>query len=147
MIIAKHGALNKKEKVTVKHLLREVIDVYSDFYITSDNLRYSLRENTHLLFEALKKGDLIAFSEQDGVACIFGWSDKNDRKYLRILARNDKAVYNLIKVLDWHIDCPLYIKIKKNNPIRKILETNNFIYKGNRGSEILLCKSPIINKG
>lgn len=140
MIIMK-GKLNKKEQQEVELLLGELTDIFGDFYITRSNLRLFIKENTHLLYELLQKGDKIAYSEEEGIALIIGWSDKSPRKYLKVLARNDKTADKLIKIVNWRIKEELYVKVKKNNPLLKILQKNNFRFLGDRGKEILLVRT------
>ena len=138
MIRFKTG-LSKKEKKEVSFLLFELTDIYSDFYITKNNLRLFIKENQDILFECLRRGDKIAFSE-GGLGVIVGFSDKASRKYLKILTKTDKDVDSLIKIISWNLDCDLYVKIKKNNPLREVLERNYFRFIGGRGKEILLVK-------
>ena len=132
--------ISKKEKVILEGVLQEFIDEFRDFYITKQNLRLFIKDNSHLLFEALKGGDKLVFSAEEGIAFVTGWSDKMERKYLKILAKDLDSTNKLLKVLLWNIKTDLYIKIKKNNPIITILQKNNFVFRGNRGKEILLVR-------
>jgi len=139
--------LSKKDKIDLNILLQEIPDYYRDFYITKENLRLFIKENEELLYDSLKKGDKILFQENEGVIFIHGWSDKSDRKYIKILAKNDELGDKLLKYIIWEIDCDLYAKVKKNNPIREILQKNSFIFAGDRGKEVLLCKKYSKQKG
>ena len=132
--------VSKKEKKLIESILGEFTDLYGDFYITKDNLRLFIKENIHLLYECLKKGDKITFSEEEGIIFITGWSDKAPRKYLKILAKNEHCADRLLKATLWRIDEDLFIKLKKNNPLIRVLENNNFRFLGNRGKEILFCR-------
>lgn len=138
MIIFKTG-LSKKERMELTSLISEFTDVYSDFYITKNNLRLFIKENITVLFECLQKGDKVAYSE-DGVAIVTGFSDKMNRKYLKILAKTNDDVEKLIKIMIWNLDCDLFIKIKKNNPQKGILLKLGFKFLGGRGKEILLMR-------
>ena len=138
--------LNKRELRDLSILLDELVDVYTDFYITRNNLRLYIKENKDLLFKCLKKGDKIAFDEKKGIIFATGWSDKASRKYLKILARDDESADKLLKIFLWHINCDIYIKVKKNNPIKKVLQRNNFRFAGDRGREILLLRKYIPSK-
>jgi len=138
MIVFKTGVSNKEKKEIIS-ILAENVDLFSDFYITKNNLRLSIKENLPVLFDCLKKGDKIAFDE-NGVGIIVGYSDNAPRKYLKILAKKDKDVEALVKIISWNIKEDLWVKIKKNNPMRKILEKNNFRFKAGRGAEVLLIK-------
>ena len=139
--------ISKKDKKALDSILQEYVDVFSDFYMTKQNLRLFIKDNRHLLFDALKGGDKIAFSEDDGLAFVTGWSDNMERKYLKILAKDNESANKLLKVLLWNIDTDLYIKIKKNNPILSTLQKNNFVFRGNRGKEILLVRKYLAGQG
>lgn len=141
MIIFKDGQLTKKEKVVINSIYTEISDIYGDFYITQNNLRLYLKENIHILYKALEKGDKVIFGEE-GIIFITGWSDKSDRKYVKILAKDSDNADKLIKVLNWNLQQELYIKIKKNNPIKVALQRNGFRFKGDRGAEVLLRREP-----
>jgi len=139
--------ISKKDKKALDSILQEYVDVFSDFYMTKQNLRLFIKDNRHLLFDSLKGGDKIAFSEDDGLAFVTGWSDNMERKYLKILAKDNESANKLLKVLLWNIDTDLYIKIKKNNPILSTLQKNNFVFRGNRGKEILLVRKYLAGQG
>jgi len=139
--------LSKKDKVDLNILLQEIPDYYRDFYITKENLRLFIKENKELLYDNLKKGDKILFQENEGIIFIYGWSDKSDRKYIKILAKNDELGDKLLKYIIWEINNDLYAKVKKNNPIREVLQKNGFMWKGDRGKEVLLCKKYSNQKG
>ena len=132
--------ISKKQCKTIETILNEFTDEYRDFYVTQSNLRLFIKENEHLLFEALKKGDKITFSEEEGIAFVTGWSDNSPRKYLKLLVKNNDSANRLIKVLLWNIKTDLYIKIKKTNPLLEVLKQNRFMFQGDRGREILLVK-------
>ena len=138
MIIFKKGKLSKKEEAIISGILGEIPSIYSDFYITRDNLRLAIKENLNLLFENLEKGDFIIYSEEEGIVVLTGFSDKSDRKYLKILSNSIEDACKLLKVVNWYIKPELFVKIKKNNPIRKALEMSGFRFFGDRGDEILL---------
>lgn len=148
MIEYKSGQLSKKEELQVEKIISSIIDIYSDFYLTKENLRLYIKENIHLLFDCLKQGDKIVYNEEDGIIIVTGYSDKAPRKYLKILAKNDKSAERLLTVMLWNVEENLYIKLKRNNPLIKVLQSlddykeNKFKFriKGYRGNEILLIK-------
>jgi len=143
MIVTK-GQLGKKEQGIVSSILEEFTDDYSDFYITKNNLRLFLRENKDILFECLKDGDKITYSEEHGMIFLYGYSDKAHRHYIKILSKDSNSADKLIKVTLWNYGgIDLYAKIKTNNPLTEILKKNNFRYLGNRGKEILLMRKGI----
>lgn len=141
------SALSEKDRKIIKGIIYDIPDIYGDCYITQENLRLSLRENSHLLFNLLSKGDKIVFDEKgQGLAFIQGFAEKSDRKYLKLLIKNLNIADKLIKNIDWNISSNIYIKIKKNNPVKSVLLRNKFKFKGNRGSEILLYKEGKVYK-
>jgi len=139
MINYKTGILSKKEKSKILSILETYTDLYSDGYITKNNIRLFLKENPNILFECIRKGDKIAYDET-GIAIIIGFSDNASRKYLKILSKDEKVADNLMKRISWDIDCDLWWKGKLNNPIKKVLENNNFKFFNNRGKEVLLVR-------
>lgn len=139
MIIFKSGMMSKKEKSTVTFLLEELTDIYGDFYVTKNNIRLFIKENPDILFDGVKKGDKLVYDE-NGIGVIVGYSDNAPRKYLKVLAKDDKNVENIIKRISWDMECDLYVKIKKNNPLKKVFESNYFQFIGGRGREILLVR-------
>lgn len=143
MIITK-GQLGKKEKLIVSSILQEIPDIYSDFYITKNNLRLFLRENQDILFECLKAGDKISYSEECGIIFLYGFSDNSNRHYIKILSKDSRSADKLIKIMLWELGgIDLYCKIKTNNPLAEALKKNNFIFKGSRGKEFLLYRKGI----
>ena len=144
MLTYRTGKLNKKEEQIIRILLEEIPDLFRDFYITKSNVRYFLRENSDLLFEALKSGDKIIYGEE-GIAFITGWSDHSKRNYIKILSKDEKSTSNLLKIVNWHVKSELWAKVKKNNTLFNVLKRNNFIFAGSRGKEILLVKKERTN--
>lgn len=131
--------LPKKERKDIYYLLESLIDLHGDFYITKDNLRLPIKENSHILYKCLESGDKIAYGA-DGLAFITGWSDKAKRKYIKILSKDIDYADKLLKIVTWNIDCDLWAKVKKTNPLVEILKRNNFKFIGDRGKEILLLR-------
>ena len=152
MLQYKFGPLSKQDKKEINSLLDNISDLYSDFYITKENLRLYIKENTHLLYEGISKKDKIVYGEE-GILFIHGFSDQSRRKYVKILSDNAENASKLIRFLNLQLlDTELYIKIKKENPILKSFQINKFKFVGDRGKEILLCRKPIkddfkVNKG
>lgn len=143
MIKYKSGKLSQKDIAIIRDILTDVTDEHRDGYITRNNLRLFLKENTDLLFDGVEKGDKVIYDENKGLIFITGWSDKANRKYIKILAKNDESADHLLKIVGWHTTEILWAKVKKNNPIRRILQKNGFRFAGDRGKEILLMRENI----
>jgi len=140
VIIYKDGILNKKEKQYISMIISDTVDVWGDFYITKDRLRLFIRENLHILWESLSKGDKIVYGEE-GIILITGFCDNSERKYIKILSNNEENTNKLLKILNWNItDISLYAKVKKDSYVLKALQKNGFKFKGDRGKEILLFR-------
>lgn len=141
MIILKQG-YNKKDKRFIENVLYDVIDLFGDFYVTKDNVRIYLRDNIDILFKYLMKGDRIVYEENNekGIALVTGWSDKSPRKYVKVLTKDEHLAGDLLKAMNWNIRYDLYAKIKKNNPLLKVFQRNQYQFLGNRGQEVLLMR-------
>ena len=144
MLKCKEG-LNKKERKFIGYILDNTCDLYSDFYVTSNNIRIPIRDNPDVLFDYLNKGDVIAYEEnnENGLAFVTGWSDKAFRKYVKVLTKDEHLASNLLKIINFSANIDLYAKLKKNNPLIKVFQRNGFSFKGDRGSEILLMRQYI----
>ena len=147
MIIVREQ-LPKAEKSKIKWIIEEIWDSYRDFYITKKRDRLFIKENLHLLYETLEKGDKILYDEDKGIILITGFADKAfPRKYVKILAKDVECADKLLQVCLWNFgELNLYCKIKKNNPIKEVLERNGFRIKGCRGLEWLLLRDPELIK-
>ena len=136
--------LIKKEIVKITEMVQELHDYFGDFYLTKNNLRLFIKENISLLFEGLKTGNKICYDE-DGIVIVTGFSDKNPRKYIKLLVKNEKAANDLLNMLSWNLKCDLWAKLKVRNPLVEVLKNNNFVYFASRGKEVLLVRK-YINK-
>ena len=136
------STLSKEDKKQIFTILDELVDIYSDFYLTKNNLRYYIKENLDLLYKLLRNGDKIIFN-RTGMAIIIGYAEKSPRKYMKLLAKDDKVADKLVKNINWNITEELYCKIKKTNPLKNILLKNRWNFVGDRGKEILLKREAI----
>lgn len=141
MLVCKEG-LSKKEKRFVQNALENNVDLFSDFYVTKDNIRIPIRDNSDILFSYLNRGDVIAYEEnnENGLALVTGWSDRSPRKYVKLLTKDEHLASSLLKIINWNANIDLYAKLKKNNPLIKVFNRAGYSFKGDRGSEILLMR-------
>ena len=143
MLKYKFCSLAKKERTEINSLLDSISDLYSDFYTTKENLRLFIKQNSHLLYEGISKGDKIIYGEE-GILFVSGFSDNSRRKYVKILSDKEENASKLIRFLNLQLtDIELYVKIKKENPILKSFQKQGYKFVGDRGKEILLCRKPI----
>ena len=142
MLICKEG-VSKKEKRLIENILYDNVDLFGDFYSTKENIRISLRDNPEVLFDYLKKGSKIVYEldRENGLALIL--REKGFRPYVKILCKDEHLASNLLKIINWNVKCDIYVKIKKNNPLLKVFQRNQYAFCGNRGSEILLVRKYI----
>ncbi len=161
MIILKQE-LSKKDKFKISVFISEIKDIYSEFYITKNNLRLFIKDNIDSLWENLRKGDKIIFDENGkGLAVINGYAEKtikivdrvtlketiiNSRKMVKLLADNADIASKILEFINLNISEVLWVKIKKNNPILKTFYSNSWVFKGGRGNEILLMRDRIKEK-
>ena len=141
-MISIKSTLSVKDQQKVKSILIDLVDFYGDFYLTSNRIRLFIKENLSVLFKLLKKGDKILF-DYDGIAVIIGYAEKFERKYVKILGKNEQIIDRLVKNINWSIPDELFVKIKENNPLKKVLLRNRWKYVGSRGKECLLKREPI----
>ena len=142
MIKIKQG-YNKKEKRLIETVLCDTVDLYGDFYSTQQNIRISLRDNPDVLFNYLKKGSQIVYEidKENGIALIL--KEKGFRTYLKILTKDEKLASNFLKIVNWNIKEDVFVKLHKNNPLLKVFQRNQYVFQGNRGSEVLLMRKYI----
>ena len=97
-------------------------DPYSDFYVTKNNRRLFLN-NTKVAIEVfndcLKSGDKCFVKEENdhisAVLLVIGYKDKFDRKYVKMLTKNQDDCRDLFRFLQWQRLSNLFIKSRKNN--------------------------------
>lgn len=131
--------LSKKDQTKIEILISELSDYYRDFYFTRNNNRIFIKKDSKILFDSLKKGEKIVYNEE-GILVTAGFSDKVYRKYIKILAKDKNIANKLVKMFFWNINTEIYAKLKKDNPLIRVLLDNNFKFFGSRGKEILLKK-------
>ena len=131
--------LTKKKAKEIFSLLQSLEDIYSDFYLTKNNLRLYIKENFKVLLDNLQKGDFIVYCDE-GVAILVGFAEKQERKYIKFLVKNSKVADKLLKFIGWHFNIDLYCKLKWKNDLKKALLRNGFVFKAGRGHEVLLVR-------
>lgn len=131
----------KCDKEEIKKVLKEIPDIYSDFYITKNNLRLSIKENFNVVFNDVLNGDLMFYNER-AVVLINGLSEKDvDRKYLKFIYSDVDYFNSLLEFVKLNIAeiKPIFCKIKRDNDWSNLINIGFKPYK-NRGKEILLIK-------
>lgn len=154
-------SLKQKDFVNFIHFCSKR-DKFSDFYITQDTKRLFLNNEKiakKVFNDCLKNGDKSFIYEEDGlikgVLLVVGYADKQEKKYIKVFADDNRILDGLFKMLLWKVNSDLYLKVRKDNPINRFLEKgqyNNkmtykyfFIFGGERGlnnERLLLIYKP-----
>lgn len=146
--------INYKNAVDVYEFILRCKDVWEDFYLTKDKSRQMI--NKLSLIEKLLKYQEVFVVDDNGLKGIMIiLKEKGFRPYIKLLVEKIDYASDLLKFLDWNYgNKELFIKIKKLNPICKILNFKNrfglpiygFTFCGDRGQEVLYIKKPKINQ-
>jgi hypothetical protein len=140
------------EKFQSKHFLSLMLFLKThlddDFYITENNIR-----KFHFTTEELKKllnksfTDIFILEEQGDVSgLILIWKSiggDTKRYFVKLNAINKDIARHLLTILLWHQKQDLYIKIKKNSKFTELFKEKGFVFKGDRGKEILLFRAHV----
>jgi len=128
------STLTKQEKLQIAIQIKETPDIFSEFYITQQRLRLSIKSNLDVLFKKLKFGDKVIFGENDAIGVITGFADKQveitdintniskmvpTRKYLVLLAKTPQGANRLLTYLNFVIDTLFSGPIEVNDCIGK----------------------------
>jgi hypothetical protein len=135
--------LSEKDFLDVLLFSQAGYDRYKDFYITSERERNFLQDEKSVR-SLLKKQACYGITEKDLKGMLIIYKEKGFRPYIKILAQNIKIENDLLKFLFWnygHED--LYMKIKKENSLCRILPKRGFVFQVNRGQEILFFRKGV----
>lgn len=137
--------LKEKHIYECSELITTVNDRYNDFYFTKDKNRIFIKD-IKVIERIIKNQEVYGLFEKGLQGMMVVYREKGFRPYIKIFSRDYKTIISFAKFLNWnyyHLD--LYAKIKKDNPVNKILQRNGFVFQGDRGAEILLYrqKKPI----
>jgi len=83
----------------------------------------------------------------EGILLITGYSNKAERKFVKVLASSLKAYQQLFLFLFYNYNVQLFLQIKRNSPLFQVARQYKFEIFGDRGEELLLCKKPYVKKG
>jgi len=132
--------INYKKSIDVYETINRIKDAYQDFYVTINKARVFLN-NWHIIKKILNTQEVYALSTNDTKGLLILYKEKGFRPYVKILAEDSDSQRDLIKFLIWNFsDKDLFIKLKKANPLARIIQRYGFIFQGDRGQEILLFR-------
>lgn len=140
------------EKFQTKHFLSLLLFLKShideDFYITENNIRkfnFTSSELKKLLNRVFS--DIFILEENgDVLGLILVWKSIGGdvkRYFVKLNAVNKEIARHLLTILLWHQKYDLYVKIKKNSKFTELFKEKGFVFKGDRGKEILLFRAHI----
>ena len=139
--------INKKDESSFIQFC-QLKDTYEDFYITQENKRYFLTDTNvakKVFKTCYKRADICYISEGDkginGIVLVIGYAEKANRKYVKLLAENQKVADNLLKYLNWNHKKDIHAKLNNKNPLVQVFKNNGFKFLGGRGSQTLLVRS------
>lgn len=135
--------INSKDLINFKSYCKKPDD-FSDFYILKDNRKHSLSNNKtadKVFNDCVKRSDICYIKEDNniisGVLLVTGFVDKQDKKFIKILADNNEIASDLLKMLTWEHGTDLYIKINRENPLKYICCGFGFKFVEAKNKEIL----------
>lgn len=133
----------KYNKFIIEVLTTNIRDIYQDFYITKDKERlfFNNIKNAQLYSKMLQRGEACFKNDDKGLLITYGIHDKSPRKYIKILTQDMESARRLLTVFLYQYgNKEFFIKIKRNNPLNRLVQGLGFIFLGGRGTEILLVR-------
>lgn len=137
--------LSTNKKLEVFEFIKNTPDKFNDFYITINKNRILLN-NLNLLNKILKKQICYGLYNPSLKAMAIIYKEKGYRAYLKLLASDLTSIIDLLIFIGWNHNDELYVKIKRFNPIKEILQEKGFYIYKNRGREILLKRNKRMEK-
>jgi len=136
--------LKEKNCIDFYEFFTRVEDKYFDFYITKEKNRLFFKNNWDLIKKTLKFQECYGLFNNGLRGILIITKDKGYRPYVKLLAENRKYTIDLLKWFRWNFsEQTLYFKLKKDNPLSKMIFKTGFVKIGDRGSEILFEKKGI----
>lgn len=141
--------LKSKDRIRFIDYCKNYKDEFEDNYITVERGRKFFSEKTianKIFNNIMKRGDKCFIYEENenikGIMLIIGFSDKFPRKYVKCIADNYNYSFRLFDFLLMNYDnLNLFIKIKRFNPLCKLMKIFKFNKIGLRGRETLFVKA------
>jgi hypothetical protein len=136
--------LKSKNYLDLLVFSNEVKDLHQDFYITMNNERKYLNDIKviqHYFENKLKHGEICLSDRKTCFLITWGFSDKNQRKFIKILSIDTNSARKALTCLLYQFgDKEWWVKVKKNNPLLKVYQGMGFNFEGGRGEEVLLVR-------
>jgi hypothetical protein len=139
--------LRRNNLYDLMDFVSETKDNFEDFYISLGRERKQLNSYQNIKFyfdRCLKHGEFGLGNLKQGYLITWGFFDKSERKYVKVLAKNPKAIRNLLTIFLFNYgQFTWFIRCKINNPLNRLAQERGFSFYGGRGSEILLIRKGI----
>jgi len=133
--------LGTKNQVDLLEFFNRVPDRYEDVYITKNKERKFFKGNWILIEKVLEKQEVFGLYNGELKAVLLIIRDKGYRPYVKLLAENSKYTIDMLKFLKWnYFEKDLYFKLKKENPLSRMIAKTGFYKVGDRGRELLFYK-------
>ena len=98
--------------------------------------------------DIIKRSD-ICFVADDGqirgILIVVGFADKASRKYVKVVADNNRIINNLFRLLIWNCNKEIFLKVKKESSVCRITKKYKFFFQGSRGNEVIFKRSKSYN--
>lgn len=149
--------LKLKNTIDIYDFVLNHKDEFEDFYITENKERKFIN-NLDTIKRLLKRQEVYGLEDNGLKAILIILREKNFRTYIKVLAVQNKYVFDLMKFISWNFNKQeLYLKVKKSNTINKVLSFYDKIKKetvyryhwnfaGDRGQEVLYVRKPLWEK-
>lgn len=137
--------ISKQDYLDLLEFSSSCPDIYQDFYITLNNGRkfFNDFDTVKFYFSKLNFGE-IGFNSDKGYLLTWGNFGKSNRRFIKLLVKDLDAARDLLTIFLYKFgNKDFYAKLKKNNPIVKIMLSKGFIFSGDRGLEVLLYRKGI----
>jgi len=136
--------LRRNNLYDLMDFVSETKDNFEDFYISLGRERKQLNSYQNIKFyidRCLKHGEFGLGNLKQGYLITWGFFDKSERKYVKVLAKNPKAIRNLLTIFLFnYCDSDWWIRCKIANPLNRVCQSMGWVFHGGRGMELLLFR-------
>ena len=126
--------INYTKSIDVYEAVSRIKDYYKDFFFTQDTHRIYL-DDLKVIDKILDTQEVYVLEEKQIEGILIIYRSKGFRPYVKILASNYDTQRDMLKYLIWNFsEVDLFFKLKKENPLVKLVQKYGFVFIGNRGT-------------